>query len=70
MPGGFGFNADTGEYTDLVKDGVIDPSKVVRCALENGSSIARILLSTEVCIADAPQDEDEAPAGMGEDMDY
>ncbi len=69
--GTFGYNADTGEYTDLIKDGVIDPTKVVRSALENGSSVARILLSTEVCISDKPDDDggDDA-AGMGEDMDY
>jgi chaperonin GroEL len=71
--GAFGFNADTGEYTDLVKDGVIDPTKVVRCALENASSVARILLSTEVCISSKPADEgddDAMPQGMDEDMDY
>ncbi len=70
--GSFGFNADTGEYTDLMKDGVIDPTKVVRCALENASSVARLLLSTEVCITDKPKkDKDDAPGpDMGEDMDY
>ncbi|MEK6674164.1 MAG: chaperonin GroEL [Planctomycetota bacterium] len=70
--GAFGFNAETGEYTDLIKDGVIDPTKVVRCALENGSSVARILLSTEVCITEKPKDDKDEPAGpggMGED-DY
>jgi chaperonin GroEL len=72
--GSFGFNANTGEYTDLLKDGVIDPTKVVRCALENGSSVARVLLSTEVCISEKPKkDSDAGPAaGMGgeEDMDF
>ncbi|MEK6798324.1 MAG: chaperonin GroEL [Planctomycetota bacterium] len=69
--GSFGFNADTGEFTDLMKDGVIDPTKVVRCALENGSSVARVLLSTEVCIAERPKKDDDAEApDMGEDMDY
>ena len=69
--GSFGFNADTGEYTDLIKDGVIDPAKVVRCALENGSSVARVLLSTDVCITEKPEDDnDGTPADMGEDMDY
>jgi chaperonin GroEL len=70
--GSFGFNADTGEFSDLMKDGVIDPTKVVRCALENASSVARLLLSTEVCITDKPKkDKDEAPGpDMGEDMDY
>ncbi len=68
----FGFNADTGQFTDLIKDGVIDPTKVVRAALENGSSVARILLSTEVCISDKPKEEEDQEPGpdMGEDMDY
>ncbi|MBN1492002.1 MAG: chaperonin GroEL, partial [Phycisphaerae bacterium] len=48
--GAFGYNADTGEFTDLVKDGVIDPTKVVRTALQNGSSVARVLLSTDCVI--------------------
>jgi chaperonin GroEL len=69
--GSFGLNADTGEFTDLMKDGVIDPTKVARCALENASSVARILLSTDVCISDKPSDDgDDAGPGMGEDMDY
>ena len=70
--GSFGFNADTGEYTDLLKDGVIDPAKVTRCALENAGSVARILLSTDVCIAEKPKDDDDAAgaSGMDEDMDY
>jgi chaperonin GroEL len=72
--GSFGFNADTGEYGDLMKDGVIDPTKVVRSALENGSSVARVLLSTEVCITERPKDKDAGPdmpgGGMDEDMDY
>jgi len=70
--GSFGFNAETGEYTDLIKDGVIDPTKVTRTALENGSSVARILLSTDVCIAEKPKEKEEEPppGGMGEDMDY
>jgi len=70
--GSFGFNADTGEFTDLMKDGVIDPTKVVRSALENAGSVARILLSTDVCISEKPKDDgdDDAGADMGEDMDY
>ncbi len=69
--GAFGFNADTGQFTDLIQDGVIDPVKVVRIALENGSSVARVLLSTEVCISEKPaEDEEESGPGMGEDMDY
>ncbi|RMF85849.1 MAG: chaperonin GroEL [Planctomycetota bacterium] len=66
----YGFNADTGEYGDLMKQGVIDPTKVVRSALENGSSVARILLSTACLVAEAPKDEEKegAPGGMP-DMD-
>lgn len=67
--GAFGLNADTLEYGDLVKEGVIDPAKVVRTALQNASSVARILLSTEVCISDKPSDDGDADAGMGDDMD-
>lgn len=66
----FGFNADTGEFTDLMKDGVIDPTKVVRCALENASSVARVLLSTDICITDQPTKNEDESAGMDEDMDY
>jgi chaperonin GroEL len=69
--GSFGFNADTAEFVDLMKDGVIDPTKVVRAALENGSSVARVLLSTAVCISDKPEEDGEEPTpGMDEDMDY
>jgi len=71
--GSFGFNAESGEFTDLMKDGVIDPTKVVRTALENGSSVARVLLSTEVCITERPKKKDEGGPDMpdmGEDMDY
>ena len=50
---------------------MIDPTKVVRCALENGSSVARVLLSTDVCISEKPKEsgEDEGAPGMDEDMD-
>ena len=67
--GNFGFNALTGEFGDLVKDGVIDPTKVVRTALENGSSVARLLLSTDCIITEKPKEEEETPPpGMDEDM--
>ncbi|MFQ5414249.1 MAG: chaperonin GroEL [Phycisphaerae bacterium] len=65
--GAFGFNAETGTYGDLIKDGVIDPTKVVRCALENASSVARVLLSTDVCVADKPAEKDDDD--MGGDAD-
>ncbi|GAA1080242.1 chaperonin GroEL [Nocardiopsis metallicus] len=59
---GFGLNAATGEYTDLFKDGVIDPTKVTRSALLNASSIAGLFLTTEAVIADKPE-KAAAPAG-------
>ncbi|MCH7720062.1 MAG: chaperonin GroEL [Planctomycetes bacterium] len=72
--GAFGLNADTLEYGDLLKDGVIDPTKVIRIALENGSSVARILLSTDCIITEKPKSDDEGgmpDEGMGDmDMDY
>jgi chaperonin GroEL len=60
--GGFGYNAETGEYEDLVKAGVIDPTKVVRSALQNAASIAGLLLTTEAAVAEAPE---EAPPAAG-----
>jgi chaperonin GroEL len=64
----FGFNALTGEYGDMLKMGVIDPAKVVRSALENASSVARILLSTSCLIASKP--EDKKKGGHGHDHDH
>ncbi len=65
--GSFGFNGDTLEYTDLMKAGVIDPTKVVRSALENASSVARILLSTDVCITDKPKEDGDGGEMPGMD---
>jgi chaperonin GroEL len=59
---GTGFNAATGEYGDLVAQGVLDPVKVTRSALVNATSIAGMLLTTETLIVDKPEDEDDAPA--------
>jgi chaperonin GroEL len=61
----FGFNAATLEYGDLVKAGVIDPTKVVRMALQNAASVASLLLTTEAMIAERPKKESAAPAGGG-----
>jgi chaperonin GroEL len=58
----FGYNAATEEYGDLVKDGVIDPAKVARTALQNAASIAGLMLTTEALIAEIPE-EKEAPGG-------
>ncbi len=67
--GAFGFNARTEEYEDLVEAGVVDPAKVSRTALENGASIASLLLTTEALIAELPEKAAPAPAGPpGGDM--
>jgi len=58
----FGFNAETEEYEDLVSAGVIDPTKVTRCALQNAASIAALLLSTEAFVSEIKEDE-KTPAG-------
>jgi chaperonin GroEL len=60
---GEGLNAETGEFGDLVKDGVIDPTMVTRSALENAASIAKNILTTEAIVAEPPEKE-AAPAGM------
>jgi chaperonin GroEL len=61
-----GFNAESGEYTDLVKAGVIDPAKVTRLALQNAASIAALMLTTEVLVADIKEEEHKAVgAGHG-----
>jgi chaperonin GroEL len=62
---GEGYNAATGEYGDLVAQGVLDPVKVTRSALVNASSIAGMLLTTETLIVEKPEDEDDTPAGGG-----
>lgn len=61
---GVGFNAVTGEYSDLIKDGVIDPLKVTRTALQNAASVASMLLTSEVLIADLPEKNNPATGGM------
>ncbi len=68
--GGFGFNAQTLEYGDLVKAGVIDPTKVVRTALQNAASVASLLLTTEAMIAERPKKDAPAaaPGGHGGGM--
>ncbi|MEX1178087.1 MAG: TCP-1/cpn60 chaperonin family protein, partial [Nitriliruptor sp.] len=67
MEPGTGLNALTGEYEDLIKAGVIDPSKVTRSALQNAASIAGLLLTTEALIADKPEPEAAGGAGGGHD---
>ncbi|WP_294622146.1 chaperonin GroEL [uncultured Roseovarius sp.] len=64
----FGYNAQTEEYGDMFKFGVIDPAKVVRTALEDAASIAGLLITTEAMVADKPQKEGAAPGGGMPDM--
>ena len=64
----FGFNAQTEEYGDMFKFGVIDPAKVVRTALQDAASIAGLLITTEAMVADKPQKEGAAPGGGMPDM--
>ena len=59
----FGFNAQTDTYENLVKAGVIDPTKVVRTALQNASSVAGLMLTTETLIAEKPKKEEKAAGG-------
>ncbi len=66
----FGFNAETGEFGDLVKAGVIDPAKVTRLALQNAASIISLMLTTEVLIAEAKGEEKMVAAGAGHGGNY
>jgi chaperonin GroEL len=59
----YGYNAQTGEYVDLVKAGVIDPTKVTRTALQNAGSIAGLMLTTEALISEIPEEKKSEPAG-------
>ena len=62
---GFGLNAATGEYVDLIKAGIVDPAKVTRSALQNAASIAALFLTTEAVVADKPEKAPAMPAGDG-----
>src|SRR6188472_988041 len=64
-PGNFGFDAQKEEYTDLVAAGIIDPTKVVRTALQDAASVASILITTEAMIAEKPKEKSPAPAMPG-----
>jgi chaperonin GroEL len=70
--GSFGYNAATGEFGDMLDEGILDPTKVTRLALQNAASVAGLLLTTEVMIADSPKDDEHShgaggmpPGGMG-----
>ena len=71
----FGFDAQNGEYTDMIKAGIIDPTKVVRTALQDAASVAGLLITTEALIAEKPEKKAApagGPGGMGGmgDMDF
>jgi chaperonin GroEL len=68
--GNFGYNAATSEFGDLIEQGILDPTKVTRYALQNAASVSGLLLTTEAMVAEAPKDESAAPpmpdmGGMG-----
>ena len=65
----YGFDARLGKYCDMVKEGIIDPTKVVRCALQNASSVATLLLTSDALVAEIPKEEKKAGAGAGAGMD-
>ena len=69
--GGYGYNAQTGQYGDLIEMGVVDPAKVARCALQNAASVAGLILTTDATVTELPKDEKPMPTPPGGgDMDY
>jgi len=66
--GAFGYNAQTGEYGDMIEMGILDPTKVTRLALQNAASVAGLLLTTEAMVAELPKKESPMPAGPGGGM--
>jgi chaperonin GroEL len=66
--GSYGYNAATGEFGDMLEAGILDPTKVTRLALQNSASVAGLLLTTEVMIAEAPKDEEHSHGGGGGGM--
>ncbi|MBM4069702.1 MAG: chaperonin GroEL [Planctomycetes bacterium] len=64
----YGYDARQDKYCDMVKDGIIDPTKVVRSALQNASSVATLLLTSDALVAEIPKEEKKAAGGGGEDM--
>ena len=63
--GNFGYDALKDEYTDLVKAGIIDPTKVTRYALQNAASVSTLLLTSDALIADMPKDDEKKAGGGG-----
>jgi chaperonin GroEL len=63
--GAFGYNAETDTYEDLMKAGIMDPTKVVRFALQNAASVASLMLTTQAMVAEKPEDKAEPMPGGG-----
>jgi len=70
LDAGHGLNAQTGDYVDMFKSGIIDPAKVTRSALQNAASIAGLFLTTEAVIVEKPEKEKAPAAPGGGDMDF
>jgi len=68
--GNYGYNAQTAEYGDMIEMGILDPTKVVRVALQNAASIAGLMITTEAMIAEAPKKETQVAPGMGQMAGY
>jgi chaperonin GroEL len=64
----YGYDARLDRYCDMVKEGIIDPTKVVRCALENAASVATLLLTSDALVAEIPKEEKKPAGGGYEDM--
>ena len=70
LESGFGLNAATGEYVDMIKAGIIDPAKVTRSALQNAASIAALFLTTEAVVTDKPEAKAVGANNPAADMDF
>jgi chaperonin GroEL len=66
----FGFDAQNGEYVNMMSKGIIDPTKVVRAAIQNAASVAGLLITTEAMVAELPKKKEAAPAMPGGGMDF
>jgi chaperonin GroEL len=66
--GSYGYNAATGEFGDMLEEGILDPTKVTRLALQNAASVAGLLLTTEVMVAEAPKEDEHTHAQGGGGM--
>ena len=63
--GNYGYNAQNGQYGDMIEMGLLDPTKVTRTALQNAASVASLMLTTEAMVAETPKEETPMPGGGG-----